>query len=272
MWSSTKAHSTKFKSRHHGISIITFLTTPDLIVTKILTFLMPTNATTSLLLLVSLLGGLVGVYVKVLPSVLKMESSTTLDLSAAKPVLEKLVRLHPLLDAVDTSAPLALTLSPLTLLNAAYGLVAILLLRSFFPSVSPRPYYEDPRVTSRRRLPMRSSCLRFCSSPSAARSNACSVALADSPNVQRLDGKWKFRYTTDPGAAISRVRAGRADKGKWEEIPVPSNWQLGTVHDKVRGCLSLLRPSRARGWGLGAMTHVCVCVCFSFCFRVFSPF
>ena len=89
MWSSTKAHSTKFVSAHHSLGIFTYLTSPDLIIVKILTFLMPTNALTSCLLLVSLLGGFVAAYVKVLPIVLVMEASTTLDLNAAKPLLEK---------------------------------------------------------------------------------------------------------------------------------------------------------------------------------------
>src|SRR5690554_5952963 len=47
----------------------------------------------------------------------------------------------------------------------------------------------------------------------------------ESPLVRILNGTWKFRYFENPGQVPSDIHRA-ADNGQWDNIEVPSNWQL----------------------------------------------
>lgn len=50
-------------------------------------------------------------------------------------------------------------------------------------------------------------------------------ALEQSPQVKMLNGIWKFRYFRNPGLIPSGIHREH-DVSGWDNIEVPSNWQL----------------------------------------------
>ena len=50
-------------------------------------------------------------------------------------------------------------------------------------------------------------------------------SLEESPLVRVLNGTWKFRYFENPGQVPRNIHRV-ADNGQWDNIEVPSNWQL----------------------------------------------
>jgi len=48
----------------------------------------------------------------------------------------------------------------------------------------------------------------------------------DSPYKQSLNGTWKFAWAANPDARIANFHAPDYDASGWDEIPVPSHWQL----------------------------------------------
>ncbi|MDD4776663.1 MAG: glycoside hydrolase family 2 TIM barrel-domain containing protein [Fermentimonas sp.] len=50
-------------------------------------------------------------------------------------------------------------------------------------------------------------------------------SLSESPNVKILNGTWKFRYFQNPDAVQADIAKEMADRN-WDDITVPSNWQL----------------------------------------------
>ncbi|WP_442482319.1 glycoside hydrolase family 2 TIM barrel-domain containing protein [Aeoliella sp. SH292] len=49
---------------------------------------------------------------------------------------------------------------------------------------------------------------------------------AANPWVQSLNGKWKFHWSPDPASRPLRFFEPDFDASEWDEIPVPSNWQM----------------------------------------------
>ncbi len=52
------------------------------------------------------------------------------------------------------------------------------------------------------------------------------VENEDSPYYKSLDGKWKFKWVENPAKRPADFMDPSYDVGSWDEIPVPSNWEL----------------------------------------------
>ena len=79
--------------------------------------------------------------------------------------------------------------------------------------------WENPEIFAVGRLAPRATALPY---PSVAEA----VAAEDSPYVLSLDGMWKFRFSPNPEAADDDFYAPGYDLSAWDEIRVPSNWEM----------------------------------------------
>ncbi len=89
------------------------------------------------------------------------------------------------------------------------------------PRSPARVDWEDPEVFSRNREPARSSFIPF-----ADRASALAGAPNRSPFFLSLNGSWKFHWSSDPAHRPVRFYEEDFDVSRWEEMTVPSNWQL----------------------------------------------
>ena len=81
--------------------------------------------------------------------------------------------------------------------------------------------WQDQRVLARRRLAPRTAFVTF---PDVVTARSYDPTL--SPAFRSLSGQWRFHLAPRPSAVPAGfTRAGFADEG-WDEIPVPSHWQL----------------------------------------------
>ncbi len=81
--------------------------------------------------------------------------------------------------------------------------------------------WQSQGVLERSRLSARATFVPF---PDVARARSHDPSLA--PAFRSLSGRWRFHLAPRPGAVPSGFsRADFADEG-WDEIPVPSHWQL----------------------------------------------
>ncbi|MEE8573384.1 MAG: glycoside hydrolase family 2 TIM barrel-domain containing protein, partial [Gemmatimonadota bacterium] len=62
--------------------------------------------------------------------------------------------------------------------------------------------------------------------PFADKASALSRDPGRSPFVQSLNGPWKFHWVSDPADRPPDFFRADFDDGSWDEIPVPSNWEL----------------------------------------------
>ena len=81
--------------------------------------------------------------------------------------------------------------------------------------------WENPSLTHRQRLPARACVLPFDDEAAAL-----SVDRGRSPWFLSLDGNWRFHYAPTPSEAPPRFFAEDFDTHAWDEIPVPSHWQM----------------------------------------------
>ncbi len=86
---------------------------------------------------------------------------------------------------------------------------------------SPISDYENPSLVHRNRLPARAYTFSFPDEESAA-----SLDRAASPWFAPLNGMWKFHYDASPREAPHGFERDDYDVGDWDDIPVPSNWQM----------------------------------------------
>ena len=78
--------------------------------------------------------------------------------------------------------------------------------------------WENPAVTNINRLPGRAYAFPY---PDEA-----SAKAGTSPWVQPLNGRWKFHYAETPAEAPQDFHEEGFDTSAWDDIPVPSNWQM----------------------------------------------
>ena len=90
-------------------------------------------------------------------------------------------------------------------------------------SRDPLPDWMDPAVLQRNRQPARAPLI-----PYADAETALAGKPGASPLYRLLSGTWRFRFLPSPGALPADFPAD-ADPGAWDEIPVPSNWQLAAL-------------------------------------------
>jgi beta-galactosidase/beta-glucuronidase len=84
--------------------------------------------------------------------------------------------------------------------------------------------WENPLVVGRNRRPMHV--------PLGAYPDAAAALAGDrlaSPYLRLLNGAWKFSLIPDPASTPVGFFAPDFDDAGWQEIPVPSNWQMPSV-------------------------------------------
>ena len=91
----------------------------------------------------------------------------------------------------------------------------------------------DPTIFDRNKQPARATFLPFADEATFLRSCAGKVIDWDVCTFRRsLDGEWRFRFASSPNAAPEGFEHPDYDDGGWDEMQVPSNWQL--VGDGIR--------------------------------------
>jgi beta-galactosidase len=89
----------------------------------------------------------------------------------------------------------------------------------FFPP-NETPDWNNLKVLHRDTLPPRSSFFNF-----STQSKALSYEPEQSESLS-LNGKWKFHHASSPFNAPEGFEATNFDHSTWDEIEVPSMWQL----------------------------------------------
>lgn len=80
--------------------------------------------------------------------------------------------------------------------------------------------WENPLVVGRNREPARAVGIPFPDEAAAKRGDAGRSFFV------LLNGSWRFQLAPHPGAAPAEFHQPDFDDKDWDEIPVPSNWQL----------------------------------------------
>ncbi len=78
--------------------------------------------------------------------------------------------------------------------------------------------WENPTITNINRLPGRAYTFPY---PDEA-----SARAGSSPWITPLNGRWKFHYAETPAEAPEDFHEDAFDASAWDDIPVPSNWQM----------------------------------------------
>jgi beta-galactosidase/evolved beta-galactosidase subunit alpha len=81
--------------------------------------------------------------------------------------------------------------------------------------------WKNPLLTGRNRLPARAYAFPY---PDEA--SALTYDPSNSPLVQSLNGVWKFHYAASPAEAPLQFEAASFDVSGWDDLPVPSCWQM----------------------------------------------
>ena len=84
-----------------------------------------------------------------------------------------------------------------------------------------QPDWENEQVVGRNREPGRATSL-----PYPERDSAMLATREATPFQLSLNGKWKFRWSPDPGSRPVDFFKPEYDADDWPVIPVPSNWQM----------------------------------------------
>ena len=88
------------------------------------------------------------------------------------------------------------------------------------PPETPPPW-QDPTVFQIGREPPRASFTPYPDAETAVRGRP-----ADSPRRMSLNGDWKFHFVPRPAHRPDNFFEPGFDDSGWDEIPVPSNWEL----------------------------------------------
>ncbi|MCK9252128.1 MAG: DUF4981 domain-containing protein [Clostridiales bacterium] len=89
------------------------------------------------------------------------------------------------------------------------------------PKASDRPFWQDPGQLDANRLPSRADFFVY-----QDRESAECGQRGESGYYRPLNGPWSFLYLTDPGAVPEDFIEPDYDDSDWDQIPVPSNWQM----------------------------------------------
>ncbi|AWX43714.1 Beta-galactosidase [Flagellimonas maritima] len=82
-------------------------------------------------------------------------------------------------------------------------------------------HYEDPTITSINRLPSRATSISYESEGAALE-----AIRKESKRYKSLNGNWKFSWAPIPEEAPNNFFKEDYTDADWNEIPVPSNWEL----------------------------------------------
>ena len=89
------------------------------------------------------------------------------------------------------------------------------------PADALRPDWENETMIGRNKQPGRATFI-----PYASEKQALADAAADSPWFKSLNGNWKFHWVPKPDDRPIDFYRPDFDVRSWDEIPVPSNWQI----------------------------------------------
>ena len=93
--------------------------------------------------------------------------------------------------------------------------------------------WDDVKITSINRLEARTLDIPLASAADAAKAYTPTNALEDSPYFLTLNGIWKFQWVKEPQSADNKFFQDKYDVSGWDEIEVPSSWQVyGLRHGK----------------------------------------
>ncbi len=93
--------------------------------------------------------------------------------------------------------------------------------------------WNDVKVTSIHRLPAHTLDIPVASVADAKGAYTPTNALEASPYFLSLNGIWKFQWVADPAKASNTFHEVAFDASDWDEIEVPSTWQVyGVRHGK----------------------------------------
>ncbi len=81
--------------------------------------------------------------------------------------------------------------------------------------------WENPPLTGRKRLPARAGLTPYHDEESAVKGDS-----SKSPYFLPLNGKWKFKLFSSPELAGDDFSGESFDDSCWDELDVPSNWQM----------------------------------------------
>ncbi len=88
-------------------------------------------------------------------------------------------------------------------------------------AVAAPPDWENEQVLQINRQPARASFFPF-----ATEAEALAGDVTRSPRVISLSGKWRFHWAASPEQRPATFFVSKFDDSQWDEIPVPSNWEL----------------------------------------------
>jgi len=100
-------------------------------------------------------------------------------------------------------------------------LSVLTVLTLFVPAQTLRPYIEDPGVVEENKLPARAT---FYTASSTENASADSPSYGD--RYLSLNGIWKFKWSRSPEERPIGFEASGYNVKKWDDIPVPANWEL----------------------------------------------
>ncbi|MCF8335538.1 MAG: DUF4981 domain-containing protein [Bacteroidales bacterium] len=90
-----------------------------------------------------------------------------------------------------------------------------------FVNAQEIPDWENPRIFERNQVSPHTTLMPFQSQAQALKNQP-----EKSPNHLSLNGIWKFSWARNIESAPKDFYKGNFDKGAWDEIKVPSNWQM----------------------------------------------
>jgi len=105
--------------------------------------------------------------------------------------------------------------------------VFVMLILLIMPTIILRPFeekredWENPEMIGLNKEPPHATLLPFVDAKSAAMGNE-----KDSPYFLSLNGQWKFNWVGKPSERPLDFHGKGFDDSGWDEIPVPSNWQM----------------------------------------------
>ncbi len=88
------------------------------------------------------------------------------------------------------------------------------------------PDWENPALLARGRLPARAYFHRWQDRHAAIRGDRATVFGAASGSTRSLNGVWKFLYLEGPELSPPGFAAPEFDDRSWDDLCVPSHWQL----------------------------------------------
>jgi beta-galactosidase len=103
---------------------------------------------------------------------------------------------------------------------SALGVATLLALAATTPG-SPVPDWENPEVFGRNKEPAHCTLMPY---PNEA--TALVGTREASPFFRLLNGRWRFHWVRKPAGRPAGFHQPGYDVSGWDEIPVPSNWEL----------------------------------------------